>query len=344
MNSANETPGPGGAPSGSSLEQLPAAVAGDGQKQAAAGVQERSECSLKGDSQSHDFRGPKLLSPRELSRLRSDQEAFISALAAQLSLHLRSEFSVKLIRLEILAYQTWAARWVKPSCFTLFKLEPLRGVSVLEIPPRLGLAMVDRLMGGPGSVSNAARELSEIDQALLDQIAQLILGEWCGHWSKLKKLKPVLLGRESHGGFVQAAAPETPMLALAMEARFGDCVEVLRLGFPCSSLDPLIRRLTPGSKTFTDQIPRPVAQTPPKWNSCFDSVCVPLTAECHGLELTAREVLALKVGDVLPMDPQSFQHVRLRLAELPKFKARLGTLSGHWAVELSEAINRADPL
>jgi flagellar motor switch protein FliM len=66
----------------------------------------------------------------------------------------------------------------------------------------------------------------------------------------------------------------------------------------------------------------------------LDDVQLPITAEWQGLDVTARDVLHLQVGDVLPVGPQSIQ-VSLRLGEVSKFQGRLGTAGGHWAVELT---------
>ena len=63
-----------------------------------------------------------------------------------------------------------------------------------------------------------------------------------------------------------------------------------------------------------------------------------MTAEWQGLELSARDILHLKVGDVLQVSPQLARQVCLRLGESLKFNGRLGTVAGHWAVELTQAI------
>jgi flagellar motor switch protein FliM len=65
-----------------------------------------------------------------------------------------------------------------------------------------------------------------------------------------------------------------------------------------------------------------------------------VTAEWDGLELTARQILALKVGDVLPLDSERAQQVNVRVADLLRFQGRPGTLAGRWAVELTQAVNR----
>jgi flagellar motor switch protein FliM len=335
MSASDETPQPDQAASKSEVERLLASVLNPDPIAPATPPAE----ALKDTVRPYDFRNPMLLAPAELRKLRLHQQEFTEALAGRLSLYLRLEFSLKLTSLQTVAYGKLAQSWRNPSHLTLFKIEPLRGVSILEIPPNLALSMVDRLMGGPGQPPEAIREMSEIENALMDQAVHLILGEWCGHWSRIKELKPVLLGSETNGKFIQTAPPETMMLVVTMEARIGDCTEQIQIGFPYSSVESFVRQLSKGSEIAAADAPaQTVPKTATKWNPCFDDVCVPLVAEWQGLELTAREVLALKVGDVLKLSQQCAQQVKVRLADHYKFNARLGTLAGNWAVELTQFI------
>lgn len=339
MNPGDENQNPAESISSSEVERLLATM---NPEQGIAAVQnpEPAPAQEKNAVQPYDFRNPMLLAPGELRKLRLHQEEFTSALAARLSLYLRLEFALKLTSLQTVAYGKLAQSWSNPSHLTLFKIEPLRGVSILEIPPRLGLSIVDRLMGGPGNAPESAQEMSEIENALLDQAVQLILGEWCIHWSKVKELKPVLLGSETNGKFIQTAPPETMMLVIAMEARLGQCVERIQIGFPYASLETLIRQLTKSADMVVDAPAQSAAKVACKWNPCFDDVTISLVAEWQGLELTARDILALKVGDVLQINPQCAQQVKVRLADHLKFTGRLGTVAGNWAVELTQPVKR----
>jgi flagellar motor switch protein FliM len=288
--------------------------------------------------QPHDFRNSSLLSPRQMRKLRAHETQFLNALEARVELFLRSEFPLKLAGIQIVSYQKLTEGWAAPTHLILFKAEPLRGVSVLEIPLPLGLTIVDRLLGGPGRIEPTTREISEIEKALLDQIVQVILEEWCNNWAVIKPLKPTLLGCESNGRFLQTAPPQTNMLTLAIDARLGDCTGQIKLAFPYAALEPCLRQLCGGSESAAET-PAPAPPAPAKWNRCLDDVALPVTAEWQGLELSARDVLHLKVGDVLQISPQLAQQVCLRLGEISKFNGRLGTLAGHWAVELTQAIN-----
>lgn len=305
-------------------------------KVAAAKSGAEGESRARGNLQPHDFRHPAFLSPGELRRLRLQHEDFIRALAARLSIYLRLEFSLQLSKLHTLSYAKFTQAMVNPTHLSLFKVEPLRGIGIFEMPPRLGLAIVDRLLGG--SVPSAAPEhsFSEIEVALLDQAVQLILSEWCQQWSKAQVLHAVPLGHETNGQFLHTASHDNMLLVLVVEAKLGDCVEPMQIALPCSTLEPLIRKLgdTSGMETQKARPPVPL----PKWNRNFDEVPVPVAAIWDDLVLTAREVACLKAGDVLPLDPKCTRQVKLRLASQSRFEGNLGTVGGKWAVSLTETI------
>jgi flagellar motor switch protein FliM len=287
--------------------------------------------------QAHDFRNAPLLSARDLQKLRLHQTDFVNALASRLSMFLRLEFTLKLAGIQTVSYRKLAQTWPNPSCLTLFKAEPLSGVGILEITPQLGAAMVDRLMGGPGQVSDSVREFSEIEKAILEQAAQLIIGEWCGHWRGAREFKPGILGHESNGRFVQVASPETVMLVISLDLRLAGSVEKMQIVFPYASLEVLIRQLSHGANSGPELAPTPAGPAP-KWNHCFDDVRVPIAARWHWSELTARDLFALKVGDVLHADPESASGMEVSVADLPRFSARPGIVAGKWAVELGRPL------
>jgi len=279
-----------------------------------------------------DFRQPAFLTPSELRRIRVRHDDFIHSLAARLAIYLRLEVNVQMAKLHTLTYQKFTEALPNPTFLTMFKADPLRGVCMLDMPPRLGLTMVDRLLGGPAHSVNASRDLSEIEIALHDQIARLILSEWCGLWQKMLDLRPMIVGHENNGRFLQSSAHDTIMLVVAMEVRLGDCLETLQLAFPYFTVEPLIRQLSQSSQ----QEKTSPAQEQPKiaWNSALDDVRAQVTAEWKGLVLTAAQLGQLRPGDIIPLDPESLNAVQVRVEQLPKFRARLGTCGKRWAVEL----------
>jgi flagellar motor switch protein FliM len=265
-------------------------------------------------------------------------EGFAAALAARLSPFLRGEFTLTLAGIQTLPYQEMTQNWSEPAHLTLFKTEPLRGVAILKIPARMGLCMVDRLMGGPGQPGDTEHEMSAIENALLEQVAQLAAAEWCGHCAAYKDLKPVLLGHESNARFLQTAAPQAGMLLVSLDSSLGECREQIQMGFPFAALEPLIAQLAQNTELDTEPAAAPAPPPARRWNARFDDVKIAVSAEWQGTEVTAREVLQLRVGDVLRMETPSSERVQVRLGDGAKFQGRLGAVAGKWAVELTEVV------
>jgi flagellar motor switch protein FliM len=261
-------------------------------------------------------------------------QAFAAALAARLSLFLHAELTLALAGVQLLPYQSMTERWPDPAHFTLFKTEPLRGVSILLIPAPLGLSIVDRLMGGSGRPAPVRQEMGAIENALLEQVAQVVVAEWCGHAAPLQDLKPVLLGQEGNARFLQTAPPQAPMLLVVLDACLDECREQIQIAFPFAALEPLLRRLA----VELDAAPTPEPPAPCAWNPCFDDVRIPVTSAWHGWEVPAREVLNLSVGDVLRIQPAAAGQVEVRLGGRTKFQGRPGLVAGCWAVELTEVV------
>ncbi len=171
----------------------------------------------------YDFRHPVFLSEIELRHLRLLQEDFIRYLGARLALFLRMEFGLKMAKLTTLSYAKFTDSLANPTHICLFKAEPLIGVGILDINPRLALTIADRLLGGRGHSVKAERYLTEIEIALLEDVLIIVLEEWCAQWRNEQELRPLLIGHESNGRFLQTSPKDAIMLALTLEASLGDC-------------------------------------------------------------------------------------------------------------------------
>jgi flagellar motor switch protein FliM len=269
-----------------------------------------------------------------MRKLRLRHAEFIRSLADQLSTYLRLEVALQMSSLETLTYEKFIEGLPSPTCLTLCKAEPLRGLCLLNLTPRLGLTLVDRLLGGSALSVNATAELSEIEIALLDQVSLTILKEWCQLWPKGANAPAAVLAHESNARFLNALAPDTLMLALEIEVRLGDCVEPLKFAFPFLAIQPLI-----GSQAEPKSAdPAAPKAERPQWNPNLEEVPVRLHTEWHGLELSARALAGLKCGDMLMLQPTCFDCVEVRLEQSPKFHGRLGTSGERWAVELTDII------
>ncbi|HET7535304.1 MAG TPA: flagellar motor switch protein FliM, partial [Candidatus Didemnitutus sp.] len=192
----------------------------------------RGDAKAAAKVEAYDFRNPVFLSEVELRRLRLLHEDFIRYLSARLSLFLRMEFGVKMAKLTTVTYSKFTESLPSPTHICLFKAEPLIGVGILDINPRLALTIADRLLGGRGHSVKAERYLTEIEIALMEDVIMIVLEEWCGQWKAEQDLHSVIIGHENNGRFLQTSPKDAIVLALTLEVNFGDCSEQMQIGLP----------------------------------------------------------------------------------------------------------------
>jgi len=281
------------------------------------------------------FRRLSAFSATEMRKLRERQEEFIRSLAARLSGHFRLEVGLKITRLESVPFEKLMDEISNPTYLSLLKLEPLKGICLLEIPPQLGLSIVDRELGGAGVSIDENRALTEIESRILSRLVEMSFGEWCQSWSDILDLRPSLIGHESNGAFVQLISSDTVMLILGVEMQMGEVTKQIQFGFPHLGLEPLVQKLDADGDKQPKAKPAPAS---PKWNRILDDVNIKITADLPTLKITTRDVANMKAGDVIPLDPEILQNLRVSLAKKQKFLASAGRCESRWAAKLTKVL------
>jgi flagellar motor switch protein FliM len=282
-----------------------------------------------------DFRRPAFLAEAELRRLRLQNEEFSRYLSARLSLHLRMEFAVRVAGFSTMAYSAFCESLPNPTHLSLFKLEPLVGIGVLELSPQLARTVADRLLGGRGHSVKAGRPLTEIEIALIEDVLVILLDEWCAQWKPGQDLAATLIGHESSGRFLQTSPKDAIVLNLTLECRFGDCVEQLRIGVPYPTIEPLVRKLQT-RRQGEGSVPKPARRA--EWQGSFDRITVPVRAEWDAIELSVREITSLRVGDVIEMLPTQCHETRVLLGGTAKFVGSVGLEGDRIAIQLTRKL------
>jgi len=278
-----------------------------------------------------------LLTPAELRRLRMRHEDFIGSLAARLSIHLGMEAGLQMSKLETMPFQKFADGLSNPTYLTMLKLQPLTGIALLDIPPRLGLCLVDRELGGPGRVPEETRQVGKIEARLLSRVVSLIVNEWSGIWSDLLEVHPTVLGNESNSRFLNTSPPSTSMLVVGMEARIAETTDQMQFAFPHFMLEPLTLKLN--AKVHGGEKPETAPKAAPaKWNALFDDLDIQVKAELPEIQISAGQLADLKPGDVLTLPAELMNQVRLRMAGHPGFAGNLGVSDQRRAVKITQSL------
>lgn len=285
----------------------------------------------------YDFRNPIFLTEVELRRVRIRHEEFIRYLAARLSIFLRLEYSLKMSRLSTLTYSKFTETIPNPAHVVLFKIEQLFGVGVIDINPRLALTMVDRMLGGKGHSVQGERYLTEIETNLVDDVVSIVLEEWCRQWKAEQELDTTIIGHESNGRFLETSPADAIMLVLSMEAGVGDCSETIQIGIPYYTLEPIIKRMHEAKEK---DLGLDLGNVDSSWKPSFNEIDIPVQAEWDGEDLSVKEVLCLRPGDVIRFPKNVLKNTRVRLSNSVRFTGEIGLEKDRVAVKLSNKVQQ----
>ncbi len=289
--------------------------------------------------EAYDFRNPAFLSEAELRRLRLLHEDFIRYLSARLSLYLRMEFGLKMAKLTTVSYTKFTESLPSPTHLTLFKVDPLAGVGILDLNPRLALTIADRLLGGRGHSVKAERYLTEIEIALIEDVIVIVLEEWCAQWKAEQELHPLTIGHENNGRFLQTSPKDAIILAMTLECSFGDCSEQIQIGVPYYTIEPMVKAMQ-ARRQKDNAVTTTVKHA--EWQKSYDRITMPVRAEWQAFELSLREITSLRVGDVIEMPPSLCSDTRVLLNGTPKFVGTIGLDTDRVAVQLTRKLPTED--
>ena len=285
----------------------------------------------------YNFRNPGFLSQTQLRQFTMLHDKLAGHLSARLSTFLRMECLLRVTGFQSMTFGKFCEGLAHPTHITLFQVEPLRGVGVVELSLKLGLAMSDRLLGGKGRSAGPDRILSEIEITLIEEAIQLVLKEWTHVWEEPeRKLKAQCIGHESSGRFLQTASADSTFMVLQLEAAFGETKEQLQLGIPFVMFEPFVKRMQRSAVQAEEPRARQM-----QWRASYAAISVPVVAEWRVREITLGEVMKIQSGDVIPLTREVIHDTRLRLSETEEFSGTLGVQNGHLAVQLRERLSQS---
>ena len=110
-------------------------------------------------------------------------ETFARLTTTSLSAQLRSLVEVHVASVDQLTYEEFIRSIPNPTTLAVIDMDPLKGSAILEIDPAITFSIIDRLFGGQGEGAKFTRELTDIEQSVMEGIIVRILGNLREAWS-----------------------------------------------------------------------------------------------------------------------------------------------------------------
>jgi flagellar motor switch protein FliM len=267
----------------------------------------------------YNFRRPDRISKDQIRSLHFLHDRFARNIATSLSAYLRTVTDVTITSVEQFTYSEFLMSLPDPTAFYALSMAPLDGLAALELNPNVAFSMIDRMLGGSGRITSLNRALTEIEQNVIDAVVKLMVESLTETWRSIVDVQFKMSGRETRPQMLQVAAPNEVVVQLGFDIRIGDARGLLNLCIPASAIETVGTGFTQTWHRFR----RDPTATDRK--HLHDNLArVPLSvAATLDTTLTARELLALRPGDVLSLGHPVRQTLDVRIRGSVKFAGRL---------------------
>lgn len=303
-----------------------------------ASVMEETGKTVAKEVQAYNFKAASFLSAGKLRRVRIKHEEFATNLSAAASQFLRAEFSVRLTNLETVTHKALVETLSGPTYLMLLRLDPLPGVGLLEISPRLGLSIVGRLLGGRGRSIKDERDFTEIELNLMRTFLDILFNEYMAAWQmKEQEVKIALIEHETSARFLKLASDNSDVFFVTLEARTNDCTGVIRLAFLHTTLEPLIKKMTEQIPVDAPPVNLAATVTAKIPESKFD-IPIPIHARWDGLQISLDELVNLRPDDVILLDPMIMQRTKVFLGPTGHFMGQVVRKGDRMAVRITAKV------
>jgi flagellar motor switch protein FliM len=274
-------------------------------------------------AQPYDFRRPDRIAKDQLRSIHLLHENFARSLASSLSAYLRAYVMVNLVSVEQLSFLEFSQCLPAPSSIVSLSLKPYDGSAILEMNPTLVFPILEMLLGGSGRSSfKVNREVTEIEQSILEGVLRIVLHDLQEAWAPITNIRLAVETHETEPQLLQILAPNEAVVAIAMEIRIGDVAGMMNVGIPSILIKMLRQKF---DQQWSIRRSESTEEDRERLYSLIEKSQIKFDARLSGPKLTVEQMLALQQGDVLEFDYPVNRPTNLVLNGRLKFKGSVGT-------------------
>lgn len=269
----------------------------------------------------------------QLRTLRTLDEQFARNLTHTLGAWLRTNITITpqpAIQLVFSQFmeQTAAGAFVLP-----LRMAPLGVRAALSMDLRLAPAVIDLLLGGSGRTAVIDRDLTEIEEAVLISVLDIVLREWTSAWSAMGvEYVGEQRERESRGHRLMPLQEKVLLVRLTVTLAdvSGDVLFCIPTAAVTSTLKAMSHRHDLQRQRTTEERVRMEQRV-------GDARTI-VTLHLPSMRLFARDIQALKPGMMLPLPLQDGMLAELRVGDVPIYRARPVRYGEHRGAQLTQAL------
>ncbi|GAB6888800.1 flagellar motor switch protein FliM [Desulfothermus okinawensis JCM 13304] len=263
-------------------------------------------------------------------------DRFARQFSSSIATIMRKRLDVNPTSVDMIKFGEFMRSLPVPTSINIFKMNPLRGSALLIIDSRLVFALLENFFGGSGSQPKVeGRDFTPIEQAVVHRVVEIALKEVESAWKPVHEVQIEFQRTEINPQFASIIPPGDVIVVSSFEVELENAIGNLIIGLPYATIEPIRSKLYASyqserlevDQTWIIRIRERLLETP-----------VEVVVNLGNTQITPRQLLNLKIGDILLLDTYVDDELIAEVEGIPKFTGKPGVYKGNKALLISKEI------
>lgn len=267
-------------------------------------------------------------------------EKFMRAFRVSLSSALRKIATLNHSSTDFLKFGEFINTLPMPTCMSVLRFNALRGSALFVIESKLAYALVDSFFGGADRpfTKIEGKDFTPIELAIVKKVVDLAITDLESAWASVEPIDCSFVRTEINPQFVGIVPPTDVVIASTFDVELENANGTITLVIPYATIEPIKQKLSTGFQVESDQTDKKL------WTAIIrDQLLetqVDIKVYLGETEITLRDLMGLKNGDVIPLDQDATGEFDVQVEGVKKFRSFYGIHHGTVAVQVTRPVSR----
>ncbi len=267
-------------------------------------------------------------------------EKFMRAFRVSLSSALRKLASINHASTDFLKFGEFINTLPMPTCMSVLRFNALRGSALFVIESKLAYALVDSFFGGDDRpyTKIEGKDFTPIELSIVQKVVSLAIDDLEAAWASVERIDASFVRTEVNPQFVGIVPPTDVVIASTFDVELENANGTITLVIPYATIEPIKQKLATGFQVESDQTDKKL------WTSIIQEQLletkVELGVNLGQTEISLRELMRLKPGDVISLDQDANGEFDIQAEDVKKFKGYYGIHHGSVAIQVTRKITK----
>ncbi|HVM94603.1 MAG TPA: FliM/FliN family flagellar motor switch protein [Terriglobales bacterium] len=285
-----------------------------------------------------DIRQAGQIGREQLRAINQLHELFARNLTTSLGGFLRVVFDCRLVSAEHLTYREFLQRVPEKTYLASCDLAPFGCNSILQFDLGIALPIIDIMLGGEGKAGELNRDLTEIEEQIIEGIVRVICRDLQTSWQAIN-LEFIFGSSQQVSQAQRLMPPDEKNLCLSFELKLSESSGTLNVAVPAQVSNALLRKI---SLDTSYQRPRSRAESRDQLKKKLLDCPFTIELTMSHLDASLESLSGLATGDILPFDRNASTPAIMEVGEVPLSSATPVRVLARRAAQVLELASAGD--